>query len=357
MANTYEEELEKTVEEDPRLQAVEAEAAAMDQQIKNTYGGVAADVKTNLQAQSNAVGAWTDEQKQLAKNQQTLTNQQIEQQKQETQDALAKEQTAAYTDYRQQTAKHGVQAEQMAEQGMTGSGYSESANVAAYTAYQNRVATVKASVVKAINDFDIAMKQAQLQNSSAMAQIAFDGLMSQLQLGLQSMQYSQEMAAQQLGLRMDAKNMYHGQYMDIMNQLQREKEFQYQQEQDEQTQANWEAEFQLAGGKIDPNTGEVTLPQVGSTGGTGGTGNGNGATEPLTALGNANTKAAENAIMDEKGFNQYKNTVRTRVNGKSFTNYKDYVLAKIEDMANNGLNGRTFTEEEIEWLLAEYGDP
>ena len=60
--------------------------------------------------------------------------------------------------------------------------------------------------------------------------------------------------------------------------------------------------------------------------------------------------------MDEKGFNQYKTTVRTRVNGKSFTNYQDYVLAKIEDMANNGLNGRKFTDEEIEWLLAKYGD-
>lgn len=336
MANTY--------EEDPRLEAVKEEEKAMQQQIQDTYGGMAQGVTENLQQQQAATQEWADQQKLLQQEQTDFTIQQIEQQKEQTQKDLAKEQSAAYTDYQKQTAKHGINAEQMAAQGMTGSGYSESSNVAMYTAYQNRVATARASAEQAMVSFNNAITQARLQNSSAMAQIAFDGLQTQLQLGLQALQYSNDIIAQQLGLQMDAKNMHHGQYMDILGQIQREKEFAYQQDQDKLEQSNWEKEFQLAGGKVDKN-GNVVLPD-----GPGITGNG------ISVMGNDNTKAAENAIMDEKGFSQYKNTVRTRVNGKNYTNYQDYVLAMIEDMANNGLNGRKFTDEEIEWLLAKYGD-
>lgn len=346
MANTY--------EEDPRLEAVKEEEKAMQQQIQDTYGGMAQGVTENLQQQQAATQEWADQQKQLQQEQTDFTIQQIEQQKEQTQKNLQKEQSAAYTDYQKQTAKHGVNAEQMAAQGMTGSGYSESSNVAMYTAYQNRVATARASAEQAMVSFNNAITQAKLQNSSAMAQIAFDGLQTKLQLGLQALQYSNDIIAQQLGLQMDAKNMHHGQYMDILGQINQEKafaenmwqykeQFDYQKTQDALKQQNWKNEFLLAGGKLDEN------------------GNFLGTNKPTTITqlpitGNENTKVAENTIMDEKGFNQYKNTVRTRVNGKNYTNYQDYVLAMIEDMANNGLNGREFTYEEIEWLLAKYGD-
>jgi hypothetical protein len=380
MANTY--------EEDPRLEAVKEEEKALQQQIQDTYGGMAQGVTENLQQQQAATQEWADQQKQLQQEQTDFTIQQIEQQKEQTQKDLAKEQSAAYTDYQKQTAKHGVNAEKMAQMGMTGSGYSESSNVAMYTAYQNRVATARASAEQAMVSFNNAITQARLQNSSAMAQIAFDGLQTQLQLGLQALQYSNDIIAQQLGLQMDAKNMHHGQYMDILGQINQEKafaenmrqyeeQFAYQKSQDALDQQNWEKQYNLSIAQQQQEEKLKSASLMASAGDFSGYKNLFGLTdaqvkkleeaykeetEPedppiqLSVLGNDNTKAAENAIMDEKGFNQYKTTIRTRVNGKSFTNYQDYVLAKIEDMANNGLNGRKFTDEEIEWLLAKYGD-
>ncbi len=363
MANTY--------EEDPRLEAVKEEEKAMQQQIQDTYGGMAQGVTENLQQQQAATKEWADQQKQLQQEQTDFTIQQIEQQKEQTQKNLQKEQSAAYTDYQKQTAKHGVNAEQMAAQGMTGSGYSESSNVAMYTAYQNRVATARASAEQAMVSFDNAITQARLQNSSAMAQIAFDGLQTQLQLGLQALQYSNDIIAQQLGLQMDAKNMHHGQYMDILGQINQEKafaenvrqyeeqfayqksqdaldqqnwqsQFDYQKTQDALKQQNWEKEFQLAGGKLDEN-GNVVPPD------------GPGITEEDTipAMGNENTKLAAASLMTEKEFAGRK---RVKVNGKYYTNYQEYVIASIEDWANNGLNGKKLTEAEVMWLLAKYGD-
>lgn len=385
----------KTAEtEDPRLTAVQNNQQQAMQDIENTYGGMAEGVQQNLQKQQAMTQDWANKQTELQQQQTDFTIEQIEQQKEQTQKDLAKEQGAAYTDYQKQTAKHGVNAEQMAAQGMTGTGYSESSRVAMYTAYQNRVAVARESAEKAMVSFNNAITQARMQNSSVLAQIAFDGLKTQLELGLQGMQYENQILTEMLGLKLNTKNMYHGQYMDILNQINQEKAFNesvrqheqsmaYQKEQDKQAQDNWQKQYDLSiqeqdrqekldaaelmasGGDFSgykdlfgltnaqvkkleaaysKDSGGLIIDPAGDPGGT-----------SLPAQGNANTKAAKLAILDEKDFKKYQGSGRVKVNGKNYTNYQAYAMARIEDIANNGLNGKQLTDEEIEWLLAEYG--
>lgn len=265
---------------DERLEAVEKRNADMMQKVEDTYGGVQDQATDyyNQQIEAN----WGDKQAQFQQEQTDLTLEQIQQQQDQAEKDYTKEQSAAWTDYQKQTSQHGVNAEQMAAAGMTGTGYSESSKVGMYNAYQNRVATARESYNKAVQNYNNSMKEARLQNSSVLAEIAFNALQTELQLGLQGLQYSHQLAAEKLGLTMQAEDMRNSQWMDVMGQINTEKtqaeqirqfdlshqldvdalaqkqenwqaEFDYGKTQDAQTQENWQAEFDAANAQAAQN--------------------------------------------------------------------------------------------------------
>lgn len=166
--------------------------------MAGVYANMAQEQKELAAKEQAAIDQYAEEQKKLQQEATDLTIQQMEQQKAEAADDYAKEQSAAYTDYQRQTAKHGVQAEQLASMGMGGTGYSESAKVAMYNAYQNRVAVARQTHNKLVTDYNNAMAEAKLQNSSALAQIAFNALQSGLQLNQQTLQNEQNLLLQKL---------------------------------------------------------------------------------------------------------------------------------------------------------------
>lgn len=136
------------------------------------------DAYGNLEEATNAFG---EEQLLLQDEQTNYTVEQIEQQKEEAKNELQKEQRNAYADYQKQVNPYGVEAEQMAQMGMSNTGYSETSKVAMYTAHQNRIALAKQSYDKAILDYNNAINEARMQNSVSKAQIAFQTL--QMRLG------------------------------------------------------------------------------------------------------------------------------------------------------------------------------
>lgn len=267
---------------DERLQAVEDKQTAAVQEVENTFGGMAQNADQYFDKQMQATQDWADKQTELQNQQTELTLEQIEQQKAQAGKDYTKEQAGAWADYQKQIAQHGVQAEQMAAAGMTGTGFSESSKVAAYNTYQNRVAAAKASYDQVVMNYNNSMKEARLQNSSVLAEISFNALQKGLELALQGFQYMNQLVTEGLGMKMDVENMYHGQYMDVWNQINTEKaqaeqirqfdlshqldvdalahqkdqdaqaqknwqaEFDYGKEQDKQAQSNWQAEFDAA---------------------------------------------------------------------------------------------------------------
>lgn len=170
-------------------------------QADAVYAGVAQDAQRLYAQEIAAVDSYAEEQKKLQQEATDLTLQQMEQQKAEAAEDYKKEQSAAYVDYQRQTAKHGVQAEQMASMGMTGTGYHETARMAAYNAYQGRVAVARESYTKLVTDYNNAMAEAKLQNSSALAEIAYTALQSGLQLMRQDLETQQNIALARLDVQ------------------------------------------------------------------------------------------------------------------------------------------------------------
>ena len=172
--------------------------------------------------QKDAAQAYADKQMELQKQQSALTIQQINNQKDQAKKDYAKEQSAAYVDWQKQSGDYGVNAEQMAAQGMTNTGYSESSKVSMYNTYQNRVATATESYNNAITNYNTAMATALLQNSSTLATIAYQALQSQLQLSLEGFQYKNSLIDEMNNREREIRNDYHGYYMDVLDQMNQE---------------------------------------------------------------------------------------------------------------------------------------
>lgn len=167
---------------------LEQERAAAQQNVDAAYGDKLQQVDDIYQRQEQAAKDYQNAQTAQQQEQTNFLTEQIYQQQEQAQQDYTKEQSAAYADYQKQVDPYGVNAEAMAAGGMDGTGYSESARVSMYNTYQNRVATARAGYEQAVRDYDNAILEARLYNSSALAEIAYNALQTQLRLDLEELQ-------------------------------------------------------------------------------------------------------------------------------------------------------------------------
>ena len=208
---------------DSRVQGVNTDKQTALDEVDKTYDGMIDGVDQKYKGLSDKVEQAADEQARLQQEQTDLTIKQIEQQKADAQKDYLKEQSAAYADWQKQSAQHGVNTEQMAAMGMTGTGYSETSQVRMYAAYQARVAAARESVNAAIVKYNNAMEEAKLQNSSALAEIALTALQQQMELALEGFQYKNQLILDKANQKAAVENTYYNRYLDILEQINTER--------------------------------------------------------------------------------------------------------------------------------------
>lgn len=204
---------------DPRLTGVKAEGDAALKESNEAYDQMIENSENFYQGQIENAGKFEDT---LKKNQQDQTDfaiEKIEQQKDEAQKDYTKEQSAAYADWQKQSNAYGIEAEKRASNGMTNTGYSESSQVAMYNAYQNRVATARESLNKAMLNFDNAIKDAMLQNNAALAEIALQTFQMTSQLELEGFNNSQSLFMDKFNMGMQIKQHYDNKYLSTLDQI------------------------------------------------------------------------------------------------------------------------------------------
>lgn len=204
---------------DKRFTEVEADKKAALSEVESTYGGMISNSDKFYQNQIDAAEKWGETQKQNQQAQTDFAIQKIEQQKAQAQSDYTKEQSAAYKDYQKQINPYGAQAEQMAAQGLSNTGYAESSKVDMYVQYQNRVAIARESIKRAELEFDNQMTQARLQNSSILAEIAYNTLKEVNTLALEGFQYKNNLLLEQANKKTELEQMYHNRYQDVLAQI------------------------------------------------------------------------------------------------------------------------------------------
>lgn len=210
---------------DQRLQAVEDYRNNELNRVDNLYNDMVNNSDQFYQAQKQAAQDYANTQQQLQQANTDFTIEKINQEKEQAQKDYTREQKGAYADYQKASNDYGVNAEQMATAGLTNSGVSETARLSMYNTYQNRVATARESYNKAVLNYDNGIKEAQLQNNSILAEIAYRALQTQLELDLQGFQYKNSLLEQQLNQRMNVENIYNTKWQQVYDQMNNERDY------------------------------------------------------------------------------------------------------------------------------------
>lgn len=240
--------------DDDRFKAVENEKQDKLNELNNTYNSMINQSDNFYQKQIDAAKDYATTQQDLQNQQTDLAINEINQQKEQAKKDYLKEQRGAYTDWQKQSNKYGANAEQMAANGLRGTGYSESSQVSLYNTYQNRVSTARESYGLAIQNYDNGIAQARLANNSKLAEIAYQSLQKELELSLNGFQYKNTLLLDQINKQQDINNTYYTRWQNVLSQMNTEnalaesirqynENMAYQRERDRIADEQWERQF------------------------------------------------------------------------------------------------------------------
>lgn len=204
---------------DERFTNIESEKNDALTEIEGTYDNMIGQTDKFYQDQIDASKQWADKQTQIQNEQTDFAIEKLEQQQEQAHKDYLKEQAGAYVDWQKQSNPYGAKAEQLASNGLTNTGYSESSQVAMYNQYQNRVATAREIKAQADLNFENGMKEARLQNSAVLAEIHFKAYQEQLELALQGFQYKNNLVLEQANKKLEVDQMYYNRYQDVLQQI------------------------------------------------------------------------------------------------------------------------------------------
>ena len=234
---------------DERFKNVQAEKQNALNEVNNTYNNMINNTDRYYNDLRSEAERYGQQQQDLQQQKTDFAIDQINQQKEYAKQDYTKEQKGAYQDYKKETDRYGVNAEQMAQTGLLGTGYAESSKVSMYNAYQNRVATARETYNRAVVDYDMAIKDAQLANNATLAELAHNTLQTKLELALQGFQYKNDLLQQQLAYKNETEDRYYNRWKDVLSQINSEKAFEYQKERDRIADQQWAKQYALSAAK------------------------------------------------------------------------------------------------------------
>ncbi len=205
--------------EDERFKSVESDKSAALSEHEKLYDKMIAESGQYYDKQIEASKEWAETQTKLQNEQTDFAIQKIEQQKDQAKKDYTKEQSGAYADWQKQSNEFGVEAEQRAAQGLENTGFSESSKVRMYNDYQSRYVAAREVYTRAVQDFNNGITEARLQNNSALAEIRFNALKQQLELGLQSFQTKNQLLLDKANKKTELEQMFHNRWQDVLSQI------------------------------------------------------------------------------------------------------------------------------------------
>ncbi len=242
--------------EDDRFKQVENEKQSELNKYNETYNDLINERNNLTNQQQEMVDRWENTQKDIANKNLQYQKDLIEQQRKKAEQAYQNEAKASYIDYQKEVDKYGVSRENVVNNGLSNSGYSESSKVDMYNTYQNRLGTARKSMQDAGLEFDNAIRQAQLSNDETLAQNALTALQNKLNIILEGFNYKSEQENNRLNWNNTINNNYYNRYKDVESQINYENEtaekirqyneqMEYQKERDRIADEQWQKEYAL----------------------------------------------------------------------------------------------------------------
>lgn len=337
---------------DSRFQQVNNEKANALNKVNSTYNEMMSNSDQNYQAIIDASKDYATQQQQFQQQQTDFAIEKVDQQKEQAEKDYQKEQKASYVDYQKVTNQYGANAEAMASQGMTNTGYSESSRIQAFTTYQNRYATARESYNRAVLEFENAKKEYTLANNSKLAEIAYNALQTQLETTLQQFQYKNTLLQAQLEAQRQTENDYYTRWQNVLSQMNTEnslaeqirqynESMAYQKQRDAIEDAQWQKQFNASyGGSSGSSSTRLTNGSSGSKSGSGGSASLSDGGSGTDNYGNSKTTQSKEDYYFSNGYQpQYINNKKISASG-----------LKVYNVFNEGTsskNATTFGKQNI----------
>ena len=254
--------------EDERLATINQQKQEAINQSNNVYEGLLTDNENLYNQQKDYANQYEQIQNDTLDKQLAFQQQEIEKQKQQSQQIKDTEAKRAQNDYMAFINPYGVQAESQASSGLLNSGVSETSKLGGFNTYQNRLAIANKAMQDAFTEYDSAINEARLNNDVQKAQNA----LAKLQMNLEYSQnffsnkstISQNQLSNNQALDSEYQNRYQTEYQNIQNekaqaeairqweaemaeqQRQYNENLAWQREQAQIAQAQWEKEYALS---------------------------------------------------------------------------------------------------------------
>jgi len=203
---------------------------------------------------NNQVNQLYDNQMEQQKNIINTSTQQaideLERNKEKAQEEALKTNRALYTDYQKQINPYGVNAENLAEQGLSKSGLAETTKANYYNTYRNAKTEAQnnAKIIKA--DFDAKIAQARQNGDLQLAQSALEMYQQRISdlYNTYNLKFNQDQFKYKQSQDVLAQSNWEKEYEQALQQAQwqqafNQAQFDYNKEQDALSQNNWQQQF------------------------------------------------------------------------------------------------------------------
>lgn len=325
---------------DERFTQVNNEKATKTTELSNTYNNMINNSDKYYQAQIDASKEYAEKQQELQQANTDFTIEKINQDKEQAEKDYIKEQKASYADYQKEINKYGVNAEKMASSGLQNTGYSESSKVSMYNTYQNRYATAKQSYDQAVLNYNNSIKEAQLANNSALAEIAYNALQTQLELSLEGFQYKNELVLNKINAIQDLDNTYYSRYQDVLNQINTENQLEEEKRQYNESLALQKAQLEEEKRQFNASLSASKSSSSGSS-----------------SKSSSSVGTASNVLTDTEGMSaeEKANLMETVAGGVELANGNETILDKYRTTIYTLVQQKKLTEDEASMMFSQLG--
>ena len=208
------------------------------------------DIDSLMNQQNNLLNEQQKKQADLINQQTQIQTDELNHEKEKIDKDVEKTTSGLYTNWQKQANQYGVQAEQLAQQGLANSGYAETTKTALYNTYQKNVTDTLNNARDLKSDCDFKIAQARQQGSVQQAQAALDLYKQRAELLTQNYELRQN--REQYLYQKERDKVSDNQWQktfdeqvrqnEIENQW-KQKNYDYQQQRDKVSDSQWQTSF------------------------------------------------------------------------------------------------------------------
>nr|DAP29526.1 MAG TPA: hypothetical protein [Caudoviricetes sp.] len=229
------------------------------------------DIDSLMNQQNNLLNEQQKKQNELINQQTKIQTDELNREKEKIDKDVDKTNQSLYSNWQKQTNQYGVQAEQLAQQGLANSGYAETTKTALYNTYQKNVTDTLNNARDLKSDYDFKIAQARQQGSVQQAQAAVDLYAQRLQLLTQNYElrqnreqylyqkerdkvsdnqwqktFDEQVRQNEIENQWKQKNYDYQQQRDSVSDSQWKQSFDYQKQRDAVSDSQWQKQYELS---------------------------------------------------------------------------------------------------------------